>query len=84
MAMAPRAGRAVDPDAVRDFYRGRVPGWWIPDRDLVVEELPHGATGKLNKAALRRQYGALLTADAQDGRSEAGAAEGARVGSRPR
>jgi fatty-acyl-CoA synthase len=81
VVVAPRAGHAVNPDAVRDFYRGRVPSWWIPDRVLVVEELPHGATGKLNKAALRQQFGKLLIADAQDGQPKANVAEGAEVSS---
>ena len=27
-----------------------------PTRSLVVDELPHGATGKLNKLALRQKY----------------------------
>jgi len=31
--------------------------WQIPDDVVFVDELPHGATGKLNKLALREQYG---------------------------
>jgi fatty-acyl-CoA synthase len=29
----------------------------LPDDVIVVEELPHTATGKLNKLALRETYG---------------------------
>lgn len=30
--------------------------WWLPDEILFVDELPHTATGKLLKTALREQY----------------------------
>jgi acyl-CoA synthetase (AMP-forming)/AMP-acid ligase II len=30
-----------------------VPKWWLPDRVLFVDELPHGPTGKLAKQELR-------------------------------
>jgi fatty-acyl-CoA synthase len=30
--------------------------WWLPDEVLFVESLPHTATGKLLKTALREQY----------------------------
>jgi fatty-acyl-CoA synthase len=61
--VTPRAGHTVDPEAVRDWYRGRVPSWWVPDRVMVVDELPHGATGKVQKAVLRERYrDALVTA----------------------
>ncbi len=37
-------------------YEGKVAKWWLPDAVLVVDELPHTATGKLQKTALRGQY----------------------------
>lgn len=46
-----------DPEAVRAHCRGAMASWWVPDRVLVVPELPHTATGKLNKVALRAVYG---------------------------
>ena len=36
-----------------DLYTGRIPRWSIPDDVLVVDELPHTATGKLLKTAIR-------------------------------
>jgi acyl-CoA synthetase (AMP-forming)/AMP-acid ligase II len=45
---------------VLTLYSDRVPSWWWPDAVLVVEELPHTATGKLNKLALREKYEAHL------------------------
>ena len=36
-----------------DLYTGKVPKWSIPDDVVVVDELPHTATGKLLKIAIR-------------------------------
>jgi fatty-acyl-CoA synthase len=33
-----------------------VPNWWVPDDVVVVDELPHTATGKLQKMALRTRF----------------------------
>jgi fatty-acyl-CoA synthase len=30
--------------------------WWLPDEIVFVEALPHTATGKLLKTALREQF----------------------------
>jgi fatty-acyl-CoA synthase len=51
-----RPGHTVDPKSVLEMYRGRVAKWWLPDEVLVVDELPHSATGKLLKSALRDRY----------------------------
>jgi fatty-acyl-CoA synthase len=39
------------------FFEGKVAKWWIPDDLCIATELPHTATGKLLKTALREQYG---------------------------
>jgi fatty-acyl-CoA synthase len=41
---------------VLSVYDGKVAKWWLPDEILVVDELPHTATGKLLKTALRSRY----------------------------
>jgi fatty-acyl-CoA synthase len=46
----------LDADTVLDWFRGKVADWWIPDAVEFVEEIPHGATGKINKLALREQF----------------------------
>jgi fatty-acyl-CoA synthase len=41
---------------------GRIARWWTPDEVLFVEEIPLGATGKVDKKALRTLYaGYVLT-----------------------
>jgi fatty-acyl-CoA synthase len=56
LLVVPRPGHTIDPDAVLEVYRGRVAKWWLPDAVVVVDELPHTATGKLLKTALRSRY----------------------------
>ena len=51
-----KPGRTIDPPALLATYAGRVAKWWTPDEVVVVEQLPHTATGKLNKLALRQQF----------------------------
>lgn len=53
-----RDGAAVTAGQLRAFYEGKVSKWCIPDDVIIVESLPHTATGKLLKSALRAQYGA--------------------------
>jgi acyl-CoA synthetase (AMP-forming)/AMP-acid ligase II len=36
-----------------NWYAGKVAKWWIPDAVEFIDELPHTATGKLNKLQLR-------------------------------
>ncbi len=41
---------------VLDFLKDKVPAWWIPDDVVFVDKLPMGATGKVLKTELRKQY----------------------------
>jgi acyl-CoA synthetase (AMP-forming)/AMP-acid ligase II len=38
------------------FMRGKVVGWWLPDDVAFVDEIPHTATGKIQKTALRERF----------------------------
>jgi acyl-CoA synthetase (AMP-forming)/AMP-acid ligase II len=58
LIVVPRAGCSPDPTALRAFFEGKVSKWSIPDNVLIVESIPHGATGKILKNELRRLYGA--------------------------
>ncbi|GAC1339495.1 MAG: 3-(methylthio)propionyl-CoA ligase [Acetobacteraceae bacterium] len=51
-----KPGRTVDPAGVLALYDGQVAKWWTPDEVVIVDDLPHTATGKLNKLALRQQF----------------------------
>lgn len=58
--VVPGAGRTVDGDAVVAALRERIAGFKTPKRVIVVEQLPRNAMGKVEKAALRRQYAGLF------------------------
>ncbi|TDR94543.1 long-chain-fatty-acid--CoA ligase [Enterovirga rhinocerotis] len=51
-----KPGAAPEREDVLDFLRPRIAKWWMPDDVVVVEELPHTATGKLLKTELRRRF----------------------------
>ncbi len=56
LLVVPAPGKTVDPASVLALYEGKVAKWWLPDEVVVVPELPHTATGKLLKTALRATY----------------------------
>jgi fatty-acyl-CoA synthase len=51
-----KPGSAVTAEEVIAHLSDHVAKWWLPDEILFVDELPHTATGKLLKTALREQY----------------------------
>ncbi len=38
------------------FMQGKVAKWWMPDDVAFVDEIPHTATGKIQKIALRERF----------------------------
>ena len=50
------AGSEVGAEAILAHLSDHVARWWLPDEILFVETLPHTATGKLLKMALREEY----------------------------
>lgn len=56
-----REGAATTPDDLLTYLSSRVSKVWMPDQVLIVEALPLGATGKVQKAALREQYDDLYS-----------------------
>lgn len=51
-----KAGSEVSPKQILEHLEKHVAKWWLPDEILFVESLPHTATGKLLKTALREEY----------------------------
>jgi fatty-acyl-CoA synthase len=41
---------------ILEFLAAKVAKWWLPDDVVFVDELPHTATGKVRKAALRERF----------------------------
>jgi fatty-acyl-CoA synthase len=51
-----KTGQSAGKADILDFMRGKVANWWMPDDIVFVEEIPHTATGKILKTALREQF----------------------------
>lgn len=47
-------------EGLLEHLAGLVARWWLPDKVFFVEAIPHTATGKVQKLALRQQFGACL------------------------
>ena len=43
-------------DDILGFMQGKIAKWWMPDDVAFVDEIPHTATGKIQKTALREQF----------------------------
>jgi fatty-acyl-CoA synthase len=42
---------------ILNFMEGKIAKWWMPDDVIFVDEIPHTATGKILKTALREKFG---------------------------
>jgi fatty-acyl-CoA synthase len=51
-----KKGQAATKDEILGFMQGKVAKWWMPDDVVFVDEIPHTATGKILKTALRRRF----------------------------
>jgi len=51
-----KAGQQASRAEILDFMRGKIASWWMPDDVAFVAEIPHSATGKILKTALREQF----------------------------
>ena len=56
LVVVARPGIEVTSAQILEFLSPRVAKWWLPDDVVFVKELPHTATGKLQKAQLREQF----------------------------
>jgi fatty-acyl-CoA synthase len=56
LVVVPKAGRTPRSQDILAFMHDKVATWWLPDDVQIVAELPHTATGKLNKVKLRDQF----------------------------
>ena len=46
----------ISKEEVLSFLDGKIAKWWMPDDVIFIEEIPHTATGKIKKTALREQF----------------------------
>lgn len=53
----------IDKDGVLAYLDGKIAKWWMPDEVVFVDEIPHTATGKIQKMELRKQFKDLKLGD---------------------
>ena len=49
-------GQDLTEEEMLAWFEGRIAKWWTPDAVVFVEELPHTATGKVQKVKLRELF----------------------------
>jgi 3-(methylthio)propionyl---CoA ligase len=52
-----RGNHSATDKSLLEPLHGRVPPWWIPDAVFRLQHMPLAATGKIDKMALRSEYG---------------------------
>jgi fatty-acyl-CoA synthase len=52
-----KEGKTASKDDLLNYLSGKIAKWWMPDDVAFVDELPHTATGKIQKSALREKFG---------------------------
>ncbi|NWG46229.1 MAG: long-chain-fatty-acid--CoA ligase [Alphaproteobacteria bacterium] len=56
LIIVPKPGESVTKEEILAFLEGKIAKWWMPDDVVFIEEMPHTATGKIQKMALREQF----------------------------
>ena len=56
LVVVAKEGRSIEARALLDFMAGKIAKWWLPDDVQMVAEIPHTATGKINKLRLREDF----------------------------
>ncbi|MDT7834871.1 3-(methylthio)propionyl-CoA ligase [Aquabacterium sp. OR-4] len=51
-----KPGQSLTREELLGFFEGRIAKWQIPDDVVFVSEIPHTATGKIQKLKLREQF----------------------------
>ncbi len=56
LVIVPKKDQQISKDEILGFMQGKIAKWWIPDDVAFVEEIPHTATGKIQKTVLRERF----------------------------
>ena len=51
-----KEGQSATREEILKFMDGKIAKWWMPDDVAFVDSIPHTATGKILKTALRNQF----------------------------
>jgi fatty-acyl-CoA synthase len=56
LVVVPKDGHTPKTEEVLEYLKPKIAKWWMPDDMQVVREIPHTATGKINKLKLRETF----------------------------
>ncbi len=56
LIIVPKEGETVTKEEVLAYMEGKIAKWWMPDDVAFVDDIPHTATGKIQKVSLREQF----------------------------
>jgi fatty-acyl-CoA synthase len=56
LIIEPVEGESPTKDEVLATLEGKIAKWWTPDDVVLIDQIPLGATGKINKLALRERF----------------------------
>jgi fatty-acyl-CoA synthase len=56
LIIEPKPGASPTKEQLLAYLQGKIAKWWMPDDVVTVEKIPLGATGKINKLALRETF----------------------------
>ncbi len=51
-----KKGEQASKEDILGFMEGKIAKWWMPDDVVFTDEIPHTATGKIQKLVLRQQF----------------------------
>lgn len=66
LIVIPKKDRKISKAAMLEFFEGKIAKWWTPDDVIFVDEIPHTATGKILKMALRERFRGYRLPDAAE------------------
>ncbi len=56
LIVVPKEGEKPTKEEILHYMEGKIAKWWMPDDVVFVTEIPHTATGKIQKLTLREQF----------------------------
>ncbi len=56
LVIVPKRGVTPTHESLIAFMTGKIARWWLPDATVLIEAIPHTATGKIQKTALREMF----------------------------
>ncbi len=56
LVVVPKSGTNPTRESLLAYMEGKIAKWWMPDDVVFIPEIPHTATGKIQKMALRDQF----------------------------